>query len=121
MQVVNVINSVWVRVIAGTDSHVAPLLAMSTDVFPQCSGFLEAAVAEGAAARPLSGVDELVVFEMLQAAQALPTYGTDIRLLPRVRASVFAQAVQMAETVSALRARVWLLTCVYAQVRFKCP
>lgn len=114
MKVVNVINGVWVRVITGTNSHVTAFLPVCADVFPQRCRLLKAAIAEGAAARPLAGVDELVVFEVLQAAQALPTDGTHIGFLSGVCAPVFAQTVQVAEAVSTLRARVWLLTCVCA-------
>ncbi len=121
MEVVNVIHGVWVRVITGTNSHVTAFLPVRADVFPQRRGLLEAAVAEGAAARSLSGVDELVVFEVLQAAQALPTDGAHVGFLPGVRAPVFAQTVQVAEAVSTLGARVWLLARVYAQVGFKRP
>lgn len=119
MKVVNVIHGVWVRVITGTDSHVTAFLPVRADVLPQCRGLLEAAVAEGAAARSLSGVDELVVFEVLQAAQALPADGAHVWFLPRVCASVFAQTVQVAEAVSTLRTRVRFLTRVYAQVGLK--
>ncbi len=121
MEIVNVIHGVWVRVITGTNSHVTTFLPVRADVFPQRCGLLEAAVAEGAAARPLSSVDELVVFEVLQAAQALPADGTHVGFLSGVCASVFAQTVQVSEAVSTLRARVWLLTRVYAQVGFKSP
>lgn len=119
MKVVNVIHGVWVRVVTGTNSHVTAFLPMCADVLPQRGGLLEAAVAEGAAARSLSGVDELVVFEVLQPAQTLPTDGAHVRFLSRVRASVFAQTVQVAEAVSTLRTRVRFLTCVYAQVGLK--
>lgn len=119
MEVVNVIHGVCVRVVTGTDPHVAAFLPVRADVFPQCGGLLESAVAEGAAARPLPGVNELVVFEVLQAAQALPADGAHVGFLPRVCAPVLAQTVQVAEAVSTLRARVWLLTRVYAQVGFK--
>lgn len=119
MEVINVVHGVWVRVITGPDSHVTALLPVRTDVFPQRSRLFEAAVAERAAARSLSGVDELVVFEVLQAAQSLPTDGAHVGFLSRVRAPVFAQTVQVAEAVSTLRARVRLLACVYTQVSFK--
>lgn len=121
MKVVNVINGIWVRVVIGTNSHVTAFLPVRADVFPQRCRLLEAAVTEGAAAWPLPSVDELVMFEVLQAAQALPTDGTHIGFLPSVRAPVFAQTVQVPETVSTLRTRVRLLTCVYAQVGFKGP
>lgn len=119
METVNVIQSIWVGVIAGAHAHVATFLAVRADVFPQCSRFLEAAVAEGAAARSLSSVDELVMFKVLQTAQAFPTDSTHIRFLSGVCAPVFAQTVQVAEAVSTLRARVRFLTCVYAQVGFE--
>lgn len=121
MEVVNVIQGIWICVISGTNSHVTPFLSVCADVFPQRCWLLEAAVAEWAAARPLTSVDELVVFEMLQAAQALPTDGTHIRFLSGVCAPMFAQTIQVAETVSTLRTRVWLFTRVYAQVGFKGP
>lgn len=119
METVYVVQSIWVGVITGAHAHVAAFLAVRTDVFPQCSRLLEAAVAEGAAARSLPSVDELVVFEVLQAAQALPTDCTHIGFLSGVCAPVFAQTVQVAEAVSTLRARVRLLSCVYAQVSFE--
>ena len=119
METVYVVQSIRVGVITGAHAHVAAFLAVRTDVFPQRSRLLEAAVAEGAAARSLPSVDELVVFEVLQAAQALPADGAHIWFLPRVRASVFAQTVQVAEAVSTLRTGVWFLTCVYAQVGLK--
>lgn len=121
MEIVNVIHGVWVRVVAGPNSQVTALLPVRADVFPQRRGLLEAAVAEGATARPLSGVDELVVLKVLQATQALSADGAHVRFLPGVCAPVFAQTVQVAEGVSALRARVRLLTRVYAQVGFKGP
>lgn len=85
MEVVHIIHGVWVRVVAGANSQVAALLPVRADVLPQRGGLLEAAVAEGATAGSLSSVDELVVFEVLQAAQALPADGAHVRLLPRVR------------------------------------
>lgn len=121
MEIVNVIHGIWVRVVTGTNSHVAAFLPVCADVFPQRRRLLEAAVAEGAAARPLSGVDELVVFEVLQAAQPLPADGAHVGFLSGVCAPVFAQTVQVAEAVSTLRARVWLLACVYTQVGLKRP
>lgn len=121
MEVVNIIHGVWVRVIAGANSQVTALLPVRADVFPQRCRLLEAAVAEGATAGSLSSVDELVVLEVLQAAQALPADGAHVWLLSRVRAPVFAQTVQVAEGVSTLRARVWLFTRVYAQVSLKSP
>lgn len=102
MKVVNVIHGIWVRVITGTNPHVTAFLPVCTDVLPQRRRLLEGAVAEGAAARSLSGVDELVVFEVLQAAQAFPADGAHIRFLPCMCASVFAQTVQVAEAVSTL-------------------
>lgn len=102
MEVVNIIHGIWVRVITGSDPHVTAFLPMRADVFPQRRGLLEAAVAEGAAAWSLSGVDELMVFEVLQAAQALSTDGTHVRFLSGVCAPVFAQTVQVAEAVSTL-------------------
>lgn len=90
MEVINVIHSVWVCVIIGSNSHVTTFLPVRTDVFPQRCGLFEAAVAEGTAARPLSSVDKLVVFEVLKAAQALPAYGTHVRFLSCVRAPVFS-------------------------------
>lgn len=102
MKVVNVIHGVWVRVIAGTNPHVTAFLPVRADMLPQRCRLFEAAVAEGAAARSLSSVDELVVFEVLQATQALPADGAHIRFLPCVCASVFAQTVQVAEAVSTL-------------------
>lgn len=102
MQVVNVVHGVRVRVVAGTDSQVAALLPVGADVFPQRRRLLEAAVAEGAAAGPLPGVDELVVLEVLQATQALPADGAHVGFLSSVRAPVLAQTVQVAEAVPAL-------------------
>lgn len=121
MEVVHIINGVLVRFVIGGDSHVTAFVAVGADVFPQRCGLFEGAVAEGTAARPLASVDELVVFEVLQAAQPLPTDGAHVRFLPRVRAAVLAQAIQVAEAVPALGARVRLLTGVYAQVRFQRP
>lgn len=121
VEVVNVVHGVWVRVVAGADSHVTALLPVRADVLAQRRGLLEAAVAEGAAARPLAGVDELMVFEVLQAAQALPADGAHVGFLPGVRAPVFAQTVQVAEAVPALRAGVRLLARVYAQVGLERP
>lgn len=102
MKVVNVIHGVWVCLVASAQSHVATFLPVRADMLPQRRRLFKAAIAEGAAAGPLSGVDELVVFEMLQAAQTLPADGTHVGFLPRVRAAVFAQTVQVAETVAAL-------------------
>lgn len=121
MEVVDVIQSVRVRVLRGTDSHVASFLSVRADVLPERGGFFEGAVAEGAAAGPLARVDELVVLEVLQAAQALPTDGAHVGLLPRVRAPVLAQAVQVPEAVPALGAGVRFLARVNAQVRFQRP
>lgn len=121
MEVVYVIHGIWVCVIAGADPHVAAFLPVRADVFPQRRRLLEAAAAEGAAARPLSSVNQLVVLEMLQAAQTLPADGAHVRFLPGVRAPVFAQTVQVAEAVSTLGARVRLLARVDAQVGFEGP
>lgn len=121
MEVINVVHGVRVGVVARADSHVTTLLPVCADVFPQGRGLFEAAVAERAAARPLPGVDELVVFQVLQATQPLPTDGTHVGFLSRVRAPVFPQTIQVAEAVPALGARVRLLACVYAQVGFERP
>lgn len=118
MEIVHVINGVRVCVVAGADSQLPALLAVRADVFSERRRLLEGAVAKGAAAGSFPRVDELVVFEVLQATQALPADGAHVRLLTRVRAPVLAQAVQMAEAVATLRAGVRLLTRVYAQVSF---
>lgn len=118
MEVVNVVR---VRVVGGAYPHVAALLAVRAHVLAQRRGLLEGAVAERTAARPLPGVDELVVLEVLQAAQALPADGAHVGLLASVCAAVFAQAVQVAEAVPALGAGVRLLARVDAQVRFERP
>lgn len=116
MEVVNVVNSVWIGFIIASDSHVSTFLSVGSDVFSERRGLLEAAAAEGTAAGSLSGVDELVVLEMLQSAQTFPTDGTHVGFLSCVRASVFAQTVQMSETVPTLRAGVRLLPRVDTQV-----
>lgn len=121
MEIVYIIHGVRVRVITGSDPHVTAFLPVRADVFPQRCRFLEAAVAEGAAAGSLSGVDELVVFEVLQAAQALPADGAHVGFLSGVCAPVLSQTVQVAEAISTLRARVRLLARVYAQVGLKRP
>lgn len=121
MEAIDVVHGVWVRLLAGADAHVAALVAVRPGVLAQRRGFLEGAVAEGAAAGPLPGVDELVVLEVLQATQALPADGAHVGLLARVRAPVLAQTVQVAEAVAAFGARVGLLAGVNAQVRFERP
>lgn len=102
MEVINVVHGVWVGVFIGADSHVTAFLAVRADVFPQSRRLFESAVAERAAARPLSGVDQLVVFQVLQATEPLPTDGTHVGLLPRVGAPMFTQTIQVAEAISAL-------------------
>lgn len=121
MEIVHVVDGVWVRVVAGADAQLPALLAVRADVFAQRRRLLEGAVAKGAAAGSLPGVDELVVFEVLQATQALPADGAHVRLLARVRAPVLAQTVQMAEAIPTLGAGVRLLARVYAQVSFQRP
>lgn len=116
MEVVHVIDGVWVGVVAAANRQLPALLAVRADVLSQRCRLLEGAVAEGAAAGPFPRVDELVVFKVLQAAQALPADGAHVRFLARVRAPVLAQTIQVAEAVPTLRAGVWLLTRVYAQV-----
>lgn len=102
VEVVNVVQNVLLCFVHGNNPQVTALLPVRADVFAQRRGLLEAAVAEGAAAGPLPGVDQLVVFQVLQAAQALPTDGTNVRFFPGVRAPVFAQTVQVAEAVPTL-------------------
>lgn len=121
VEIVHVVDGVRVSVVAGADPHVAALLAVRADVLPQRRRLLEGAVAEGAAAGSFPRVDQLVVLEVLQAAQALPADGAHVRLLAGVRAPVFAETVQVAEAVPTLGAGVRLLTCVYAQVSFQRP
>lgn len=121
MEVVHVVQGVRVRVFTGAHSQVTAFLAVRANMLPQRRGLLEGAVAEGTAARPLPGVDELVVFEVLQAAQALPADGAHVRLLARVRAAMLAQTVQVAEAVPALGTRVRLLAGVDAQMCFERP
>lgn len=121
VEIVHVVDGVWVRVVAGADAQLAALLAVGADVLAQRRRLLEGAVAEGAAAGSLPGVDELVVLEVLQATQALPADGAHVRLLARVRAPVLAQAVQMAEAIPALGAGVRLLARVDPQVSFQRP
>lgn len=121
VEIVHVVDGVRVGVVAGAHAHVAALLAVRADVLAQRRRLLEGAVAEGAAAGPLPRVDELVVLQVLQAAQTLPADGAHVRLLARVRAPVLAQTVQVAEAVSALGAGVGLLARVDAQVRLQRP
>lgn len=120
MQAVDVVDGVGVRLLgAGGHGQMACLLSVRAHVLSQRRRLLEGAVAEGAAARPLAGVDQLVVLQVLQATQPLAADGTHVGLFAGVRAPVLAQAVQVAEAVAALGAGVWLLACVDPQVGFE--
>lgn len=119
MKVVYIVDGLLFLVLIGPDAHVPSLILVCAHVFAQRCRLLKGAVAVGAAAGPLSSVNELVVLKVLQSTQAFPTDAADVRLLAGVRTAMFAQTVQMAEAVSALRARVGFLACVDAQVCFK--
>lgn len=119
MEVVYVVYGLLFLVLVAPDAHVPSLILVCAYVFAQRCWLLKGAVAIGAAAGPFSSVNELVVLEVLQSTQALPTDATDVRLLSGVCTAMFAQTVQVAEAVSALRAGVGFLARVDAQVCFK--
>lgn len=93
MEAVDVVQGVWVRILSHACLHVARLFTVSADMLAQRRRLLEGAVAEGAAAGFLSGVDALVVLQVLQSAQTLATDGTHVGLVTSVGALVLAQAI----------------------------
>lgn len=90
VKVVHVIYGLLFLVPIGSAAHVSTLVPVCADMFAQRGRFFEGAVAVGAAARPLSSVNELVMLEVLQSAQALAADATDVRFLTGMCAPVFA-------------------------------
>lgn len=94
---------------------------MCTEVFPQTSRIFKASVAKWAAARPLSRVYALVVFQMLQAAEPFPADAAYIWFFTSVCAAVLPQAIEMTKLRSAVGAGIRFLTRVDAEVSLKSP